>query len=228
MVVPFSNASATFGAQLLGAATIFGWVFVVSLVVWSLLKATMGLRVSEEEEMMGVDVHECGVDAYPEFVSIKSSIARHLLAGPGDTSGPVFWRPQRPLKAVVSLAIVARGQPMLALEGGGEVVLVLEAALLGQQLHRVGPARQQSAALQPQPLQQRHGGQREVLLTEPMELTLERCRAPAMRVRACPRLGQRFFEQQFEAQRQLLATTLPLPFAAGGAGKSRAAPPAAH
>ncbi len=74
MVVPFSNASATFGAQLLGAATIFGWVFVVSLVVWSLLKATMGLRVSEEEELMGVDMHECGVDAYPEFVSIKSSI----------------------------------------------------------------------------------------------------------------------------------------------------------
>lgn len=74
MVVPFSNASATFGAQLLGAATIFGWVFVVSLVVWSLLKATMGLRVSEEEEMMGVDVHECGIDAYPEFVSVKSSI----------------------------------------------------------------------------------------------------------------------------------------------------------
>ncbi|MCY9835049.1 ammonium transporter [Aeromonas media] len=74
MVVPFSNASATFGAQLLGAATIFGWVFAVSLVVWSLLKATMGLRVSEEEELMGVDMHECGVDAYPEFVSIKSSI----------------------------------------------------------------------------------------------------------------------------------------------------------
>ena len=74
MVVPFSNTSATFGAQLLGAATIFGWVFVVSLVVWSLLKATMGLRVSEEEEMMGVDVHECGIDAYPEFVSVKSSI----------------------------------------------------------------------------------------------------------------------------------------------------------
>ena len=74
MVVPFSNASATFGAQLLGAAVIFGWGFVVSLVVWSLLKATMGLRVSEEEELMGVDMHECGVDAYPEFVSIKSSI----------------------------------------------------------------------------------------------------------------------------------------------------------
>ncbi|MDM5060822.1 ammonium transporter [Aeromonas rivipollensis] len=73
MVVPFSNASATFGAQLLGAAVIFGWVFAVSLIVWSLLKATMGLRVSEEEEMLGVDVHECGVDAYPEFVSIKSS-----------------------------------------------------------------------------------------------------------------------------------------------------------
>lgn len=74
MVVPLSNESATFSAQLLGAAVIFGWVFGASLIVWGLLKATMGLRVSEEEEMMGVDVHECGIDAYPEFVTVKSSI----------------------------------------------------------------------------------------------------------------------------------------------------------
>ena len=73
MGVPFSNGSVTFGAQLLGAAVIFGWVFAVSLMIWDLLKATLGLRVSEEEEMLGVDVHECGLDAYPEFVSIKSS-----------------------------------------------------------------------------------------------------------------------------------------------------------
>jgi ammonium transporter, Amt family len=73
MVVPFSNEATTFGAQLLGAAVIFGWVFLASLVVWLLLKATLGIRVSEEEEMMGVDLHECGVDAYPEFVTVKSS-----------------------------------------------------------------------------------------------------------------------------------------------------------
>ena len=111
----------------------------------------------------------------------------------------------------MSLAVVAGGQPMLALEGGGEVVLVLEAALGGQLLHRVGPARQQECRpLQPQPLQQRHGRQRKVLLTEPMELTLGEVQG-AGHARYVPRLGQRLFEQQFEAQRQPLATPLPFP-----------------
>ncbi|CSC80820.1 ammonium transporter [Vibrio cholerae] len=71
MVVPLSNADATFGAQLLGAAVIFAWVFGASLVVWGVLKATMGIRVSEEEEMEGMDMHDCGVGAYPEFVTVK-------------------------------------------------------------------------------------------------------------------------------------------------------------
>ncbi|WP_368166054.1 ammonium transporter, partial [Aeromonas sp. R9-1] len=71
LVVPLSNEAASFSGQLLGAAVIFGWVFLSSLLVWSLLKATLGLRVSEEEELMGGDVHECGIDAYPEFVTVK-------------------------------------------------------------------------------------------------------------------------------------------------------------
>jgi Amt family ammonium transporter len=71
MVVPVSNADASFGAQLLGAVTIFAWVFVASLVVWGILKSTTGIRVSEEEEMEGMDMHDCGVGAYPEFVSLK-------------------------------------------------------------------------------------------------------------------------------------------------------------
>ncbi|PWI32096.1 ammonium transporter [Vibrio albus] len=71
MVVPVSNGDASFGAQLLGAAVIFGWVFAASLVVWGILKATMGIRVSEEEEMEGMDMHDCGVGAYPEFVTVK-------------------------------------------------------------------------------------------------------------------------------------------------------------
>lgn len=74
LVVPLSNEAASFSGQLLGAAVIFGWVFLSSLLVWSLLKATLGLRVSEDEELMGVDVHECGIDAYPEFVTVKSSL----------------------------------------------------------------------------------------------------------------------------------------------------------
>ncbi len=71
MVVPFNNADATFGTQLLGAAVIFGWVFLTSFAVWAVLKATMGIRVTEEEEMAGMDLHDCGIDAYPEFVSVK-------------------------------------------------------------------------------------------------------------------------------------------------------------
>jgi Amt family ammonium transporter len=48
---------------------IFAWVFVTSLVAWLALKAIMGVRVSEEEEESGVDIAECGMEAYPEFVS---------------------------------------------------------------------------------------------------------------------------------------------------------------
>jgi Amt family ammonium transporter len=44
-------------------------VFITSLVVWSVLKATMGIRVSEEEEYEGLDIGECGMEAYPEFTS---------------------------------------------------------------------------------------------------------------------------------------------------------------
>jgi Amt family ammonium transporter len=71
MVVPVSNGDASFGAQLLGAAVIFAWVFAASLAVWGILKATTGIRVSEDEEMEGMDMHDCGVGAYPEFVSLK-------------------------------------------------------------------------------------------------------------------------------------------------------------
>ncbi|KJF90926.1 ammonium transporter [Photobacterium leiognathi] len=71
MVVPFSNADANFMTQLFGAAVIFGWVFAASFAVWGVLKATIGIRVTEEEELEGMDSHDCGVDAYPEFVSVK-------------------------------------------------------------------------------------------------------------------------------------------------------------
>ncbi|WP_086981596.1 ammonium transporter [Vibrio aphrogenes] len=71
LMVPLSNDGASFGAQIYGAVVIFAWVFGASLVLWGILKATMGIRVSEEEEMDGVDMHDCGVAAYPEFTSNK-------------------------------------------------------------------------------------------------------------------------------------------------------------
>lgn len=67
--VLLSDSDATFGGQLVGALTIFVWVFVASLIVWGVIKAVMGLRVSEEEEYEGVDLAECGMDAYPEFTA---------------------------------------------------------------------------------------------------------------------------------------------------------------
>ena len=68
-VAIFGDAS--FGGQIVGLLTIFVWVFVTSLIVWLILKAVMGIRVTEEEEYEGVDMSECGMEAYPEFVSSK-------------------------------------------------------------------------------------------------------------------------------------------------------------
>ena len=68
MAVVFNNGDATVGGQLAGIAGIFGWVFVTAGIVWWILKVTMGIRVSEEEEQEGVDLSETGIDAYPEFV----------------------------------------------------------------------------------------------------------------------------------------------------------------
>ena len=68
MLVPVTNGDVSFSGQLIGAATIFIWVFVASLVVWGILKAVMGIRVSEEEEYEGMDIADCGMDAYPDFV----------------------------------------------------------------------------------------------------------------------------------------------------------------
>jgi Amt family ammonium transporter len=65
--VPLTNGDASFVGQAIGAATIFVWVFVASMIVWGILKAVMGLRVTEEEEYEGTDLVECGMEAYPEF-----------------------------------------------------------------------------------------------------------------------------------------------------------------
>ncbi len=67
LAVPLTNPAASLTAQLIGMITIFAWVFVTSFVVWSVLKMLMGIRVSEEEEYAGVDLSECGLEAYPEF-----------------------------------------------------------------------------------------------------------------------------------------------------------------
>ena len=69
MAVPLTKADANFIGQLVGAATIFIWVFATSFIVWMVIKMIMGIRVSEEEEYEGVDIGECGMEAYPEFTN---------------------------------------------------------------------------------------------------------------------------------------------------------------
>jgi Amt family ammonium transporter len=68
MVVCVTGGASVSG-QIVGLLTIFIWVFVTSFIVWFILKMVMGIRVSEEEEEEGVDISECGVEAYPEFVN---------------------------------------------------------------------------------------------------------------------------------------------------------------
>jgi Amt family ammonium transporter len=72
LLVPITNGeNSSFSGQLIGAATIFVWVFGASLVTFGIIKAIMGIRVTEEEEYEGVDLAECGMEAYPEFISAK-------------------------------------------------------------------------------------------------------------------------------------------------------------
>ena len=67
--VLITDADATFSGQLVGMLTIFVWVFTASLITWLVIKMVFGVRVSEDEEMAGVDISECGQEAYPEFTS---------------------------------------------------------------------------------------------------------------------------------------------------------------
>ena len=65
--MPLTNSSANFGTQILGIVAIGTFVSSVSLVLWLILKHTMGIRASEEDELVGLDKSELGLEAYPEF-----------------------------------------------------------------------------------------------------------------------------------------------------------------
>ena len=69
LLVPITNDGASFFGQIVGAATIFIWVFAASIITWLVIKAVMGIRVDEEEEYEGLDIGECGLEAYPEFTN---------------------------------------------------------------------------------------------------------------------------------------------------------------
>lgn len=68
MIVPLTNADATWGGQFMGVLAVGVFVSLVSAIIWFALKATIGVRVSEEDEYIGLDQAELGVPSYPEFV----------------------------------------------------------------------------------------------------------------------------------------------------------------
>ena len=67
MAVPITNSGTNFGTQIVGILAYGVFTVVASAIVWSILKASIGIRVSEEEEALGLDKSEVGVEAYPEF-----------------------------------------------------------------------------------------------------------------------------------------------------------------
>jgi len=69
MIVPLTNGDATFFGQFVGVVAVGVFVSLVSAIIWFAMKATIGIRVSEEDEYIGLDQSEIGVPSYPEFVN---------------------------------------------------------------------------------------------------------------------------------------------------------------
>jgi len=70
LAVLFNNEASVWWVQIVGLIAIFAWVFTMSFVAWLLIRVTVGIRVDEEHEYAGVDLHECGLEAYPEFLVV--------------------------------------------------------------------------------------------------------------------------------------------------------------
>jgi Amt family ammonium transporter len=73
LAVPFSNADTSFTTQLIGVLAIGAFVIITSTIVWLVLKFTMGIRCEEEEEFIGSDISEIGVEAYPYFQPVHGN-----------------------------------------------------------------------------------------------------------------------------------------------------------
>jgi ammonia channel protein AmtB len=73
LAVLLSTPDATLMGQLVGLGVIFGFVFATSAVLWYALKLSVGIRVTRDQEMEGVDLSECGIPAYPEFVTAPAA-----------------------------------------------------------------------------------------------------------------------------------------------------------
>ena len=67
LAVPLTNSDANFGTQIISILIVGAFTFVVSGIVWYIIKSTLGIRVSESDEMAGLDKSELGMESYPEF-----------------------------------------------------------------------------------------------------------------------------------------------------------------
>ena len=67
LIVPLTNSDATYGVQAIGVVSVGIFTLIASGILWSILNATIGIRISEEEEMAGLDKSELGMEAYPDF-----------------------------------------------------------------------------------------------------------------------------------------------------------------
>jgi Amt family ammonium transporter len=67
LAVPLTNGDASFGTQISGIVVVGVFTFVVSWIVWTVINMAVGIRVSEEDELVGLDQAELGMDSYPEF-----------------------------------------------------------------------------------------------------------------------------------------------------------------
>jgi Amt family ammonium transporter len=80
----FGGGAGLLWAQIVGVASVGAFVFVLSSLVWLILKGTLGIRVSEEEEIEGLDIGEHGISAYPDFPAASASLGH---GGPGRMVG---------------------------------------------------------------------------------------------------------------------------------------------
>ncbi len=67
LIVPLTNGETSYITQIIGIVAIGAFTFIASSIIWLVLKATIGIRISEEHEALGLDKSEIGVEAYPEF-----------------------------------------------------------------------------------------------------------------------------------------------------------------
>ena len=71
IIVPFTNTDTSYGIQIIGILAFGVFTVVTTSIVWTILKMSIGIRASEEDEEYGLDVTETGTSGYPEYVSKK-------------------------------------------------------------------------------------------------------------------------------------------------------------